>query len=460
MYPSTSTILSDAASDQESEETLRNAKPVGRLRLQGRESQHTPADMTDSDALVERPPEEIRPRVLIVSPQAFFAVAGTPINVLQMIRALTDLGYEVHLLTLPLGKDVEVPHLVYHRVMRLPFIKHVPVGFSYAKAFYNVVLVCALIRLLMTRRFVAVQAIEEAAFHAVPIARLFGVPGISDLDSDIAAQLESNASPLVRAMGSLARIVQRWSLRRGSAAVTVARHLSDLVKEANPASSVYEIRDIPLEAALRAPDMEKVRQLRQEFGDEDTPLLVYTGNFDPRQGIEVLIEAMPSVSARFPKALLLLVGGEDYEIARLQAKTQTMGLAETVRFLGKKPPEMMPEYMALATVLVSPRLEPLVTPLKIYSYMVSGRPIVATDLPTHTQVLDERSAVLAAPTAAGLAAGLTQALEDPAVAIALAQQAKANVQERHSFEHFKGQLEEAYAQVTDNALGRTRHQSS
>ena len=394
---------------------------------------------------------EVRPKVVIVSPQSFFAVAGTPINVLQMVRALGELGYDIHLLTLPLGRDIELPHVTYHRVMRLPFIARVPVGFSYAKVLYNVVLLFALIGLLRKQKFAALQAIEESAFYAVPLARLFGVPGISDLDSDISAQLLSNSSGLVRLLGSAARFIQRWSLRRSSAAVTVARHLSDMVRAAAPDVPVFEIRDIPLDAALRAPDDAKVQALRAEFGGSERPLLVYTGNFDRRQGIEVLIDAMPAVHARFPGAVLLLVGGEAAEIERLKTAAGSLGLDDSVRFLGKKPPDTMPEYMALATVLVSPRLEPLVTPLKIYSYMASGRPIVATDLPTHTQVLDAQSAILAAPTPAGLAAGVIAALEDPAAAAVLGGQARKNVLERHSFAQFKAEMKAAYDRVSAGA---------
>ena len=447
LFTSTPTTPNGRLADQDFDLDGTDTTTTKRLGLLGVRKHRFSGDMKQSQSPAKETPSQDKTRVLLVSPQAFFAVAGTPINVLQMIRALTELGYEVHLLTLPLGETIEVPNLVYHRVMRLPFINHIPVGFSYAKALYNVVLVFALIRLLKKHKFLAVQAIEEAAFHAVPIARLFGVPGISDLDSDISAQLKSHRSAVVRGLGNLARYIQRWSLRRTSAAITVARHLSELVEECSPGLRVFEIRDIPLDAALRAPDQAEVQRIRQEFGGEATPILVYTGNFDPRQGIEVLIDAMPRVCARFPDALLVLVGGEAHEINHLKAKTQSTGLGDSVRFLGRKPPEMMPEYMALATVLVSPRLEPLVTPLKIYSYMVSGRPIVATDLPTHTQVLDAQSAVLAEPTSDGLADGVIRVLENPEAAEALANQAKQNVLDRHSFQHFKSQMQEAYEHV-------------
>ena len=50
-------------------------------------------------------------------------------------------------------------------------------------------------------------------------------------------------------------------------------------------------------------------------------------------------------------------------------------------------------------ILVSPRIRGTNTPLKIYSYLRSGKPIVATDLLTHTQVLSPDVARLVAPDA-------------------------------------------------------------
>ena len=133
---------------------------------------------------------------------------------------------------------------------------------------------------------------------------------------------------------------------------------------------------------------------------------------------------MPSVRARFADAVLLLVGGEPELAERLRARATRLGVEGAVRFAGKRPIELMPEFMGLAAVLVSPRAEPLVTPLKIYAYMASGRPIVATDLPTHTDVLDESSAILVPSTAEGLAQGIAQVLADPERASRLGHEAR------------------------------------
>jgi len=87
----------------------------------------------------------------------------------------------------------------------------------------------------------------------------------------------------------------------------------------------------------------------------------------------------------------------------------------------------VPLYIAAADVLVSPRLSGTNTPLKIYSFLRSGKPLVATRLWTHTQVLDDSIAVLVEPNAESLAAGLSFALFDKsAQKKALAAKAKAD----------------------------------
>ena len=50
------------------------------------------------------------------------------------------------------------------------------------------------------------------------------------------------------------------------------------------------------------------------------------------------------------------------------------------------------------------------TPFKVYTYLASGKPLVATRIPTHTQLLDDTLAFLVEPTPAGLAAGIRDAL--------------------------------------------------
>ena len=76
-------------------------------------------------------------------------------------------------------------------------------------------------------------------------------------------------------------------------------------------------------------------------------------------------------------------------------------------------PRSLPRSWPWPTSLVSPRLHGENTPFKVYTYLASGKPVVATRLPTHTQLMDDSIAVLVEPTAAGLAGGIRSVLADP-----------------------------------------------
>jgi len=65
-------------------------------------------------------------------------------------------------------------------------------------------------------------------------------------------------------------------------------------------------------------------------------------------------------------------------------------------------------------VLVSPRIEGTNTPLKIYEQLASGKPLVATRIWSHTQVLTDDVCILVEPQPQALAAGILKAIDDGA----------------------------------------------
>ena len=105
---------------------------------------------------------------------------------------------------------------------------------------------------------------------------------------------------------------------------------------------------------------------------------------------------------------------------RREAEIDALGIANVVVFTGQRPAEEIPAYLDAATVLASPRSTGTNTPLKIYQYLRSGRPIVATDLRTHAQVLERETAFLAEPHARAFGAAILAGVDDPDVAAARA----------------------------------------
>jgi glycosyltransferase involved in cell wall biosynthesis len=374
--------------------------------------------------------------LLIVAPQPFFRPTGTPIAVAELCRALVASGLRVELLTFPLGRDLPIPGVSHRRASRVPFVSRVPIGFSLAKMVYDVMLAIRLFRMLRDGRYAALHAVEEAALYAAPLARMFQVPLVVDVDSDLVTQLARERSTVARALAPLARRLLGRAVRQAACVVTVASRLTEQVRMISPGTPVVELTDCVADELARPADAAAVARLRAALELEGREVVLYTGNLERYQGIELLLRAFALVRCRHPAAVLVIVGGEPVQIDNLGILASRLGIREQVRLAGKRSLEQIPDVMALADVLVSPRLEPIATPMKIYSYMASGRPIVATDLPSHSEVLDKTTAVLVPPSEEGLADGIEYVLRHPCEAAALARAAAERVRARHSREVF------------------------
>jgi glycosyltransferase involved in cell wall biosynthesis len=96
----------------------------------------------------------------------------------------------------------------------------------------------------------------------------------------------------------------------------------------------------------------------------------------------------------------------------LRAQAEKLGVSSHVILEESRPQSEMPMYLAAADALASPRVQGINPPGKLFSYLASGRPVVATDTLVHNQLLDEKCAILTPPNAEGIADGLITALTD------------------------------------------------
>ena len=381
-------------------------------------------------------------RILFLAPQPFFEVRGTPLAVLHMTRALAALGHSVDLLTFPQGEPVPVEGVRHLRSPRLP-VGRVKAGPSLAKMVLDVPFLAEAAWRLRSGGYDVVHAVEEAAHLIAPFARWFGVPLVMDVDSSIPHQLRysgfATRGPLLR----LAERLEGYALRHSAAAITVCASLTEDVRSRAPGLPVFQVEDPPLVEPGTTPPPEAVETLRRELTLGPWPVVLYSGNFEPYQGVELLLEAL----AHVPQVQLLLMGGRADDVARVKAEARARGIGERTVFSGQRPPSELPLFLAVADVLVSPRAKGENTPFKIFTYIASGKPLVATRIATHTQLLDDTTAFLVEPTPRGLAAGLQAALDRPEEANARARAALDLVRREYSVERYREKIARAYAEV-------------
>lgn len=380
-------------------------------------------------------------KILMVAPEPFFEARGTPFSEYYRIRSLLEQGHTVDLYTYPLGEEVSLPGLTVHRSLKPFWIKSVVIGPSINKLFLDFFLFLKALFAAWRGRgsYGYVHTHEEAGYLGALVKRVFKIPHLYDMHSSLPQQMinfNTTKSPFV--IGLLKR-GEGFVLRSADRIITICPELYKYVTSLFPEKRVFLIENF-LDQEYEV-DPERVKEIRALFPGKR--IVLYAGTLEYYQGIEILLEA-----TRFlPEDVALLsVGGRDDQIRDLLRKGEYD--PSRVRLLPQVPKREISSYIAGCDVLVSPRKEGTNTPLKIYSYMKSGKPVVATSILSHTQILDETTSILVEPTPQGLARGILEAFGERGVACAV----KA---EEYGKEHFSPERYLHLVALSVEGLGRS-----
>jgi glycosyltransferase involved in cell wall biosynthesis len=369
--------------------------------------------------------------ILMLAPQPFFEPRGTPFSVLGRLKVLSQLGHTVDLLTYHIGQSVNIPGVTILRTPMIRWIRKVPIGPSRTKLFLDIFLFLKAFRLLCNNRYDLLHTHEEASIFGLAFAKLFRLRHLYDMHSSLPQQLQNfrytGCHSLIRLVGWLERLV----LSQSDAVITICPALAEHVERLNrhaPQVMIENTESIDLQAV----STEETAAFKATYTLGGAKIVLYTGTFEPYQGLDLLIASAKQVLCQTQDVVFLLVGGSQEQVRYYQERVRQGGCAAHFRFTGTLPPAEMPCIMQLASVLVSPRVCGTNTPLKIYSYLQSGKPIVATNLPTHTQVLHKEVAVLVAPEPDAFAQGILSVLADPQHGTCLGHAAQQFFAERYS----------------------------
>jgi len=381
-------------------------------------------------------------KVLLLAPQPFFEDRGTPIAVDLILRVLSEEGHEVNVLTYHEGSDRSYPGITFHRIPRLPFIRNIRPGFSWKKVVCDVFLSFQALYLLIAKRPHLVHALEETSLLAWGFRLVFRVPYLYDMDSSFADQLVEKHPALTRVLG-----VFRWfearAIRGAEVVVPVCPALAAIAQRYGPKQIVL-LPDISLltnqfELSSASEELRGVPRVR----------FMYVGNLESYQGIDLVLEAMSACAGNGQRMYLAVIGGTDALIEAYKIRCAELGIEDQVKFLGPKPVTTLGTWLEQADVLLSPRTKGVNTPMKVYSYLDSGKPLLATRLPTHTQVLTDEFACLADPDPTSWADAMVRLAEDKNERDRLGAAGKAFAQKHHSFDAFEATVSTLYRELEE-----------
>lgn len=375
-----------------------------------------------------------------------------PYQIVQMCEAFAGAGADV---TLLYAGRRNPPHLRtediwgYYGVERNFAAERIPVVDLYPLAGR----LPGRLRLLMDR---LAGVVEKLTFNAALMARLarerdavvysrhaIGLGLLAALWPRRArrAFYEAHTAPATRA----GRRLRRWFIRRIGGVIAITGHL----RERHIALGAAPERVLVARDGFRTARFEiegDRAHWRAQFGWPQEAFIVgYMGRFHTLgmdKGVGTLLDALVAVTRQLARdgverpVCLALVGGPAEVVEALRERLRSQGLPpDLILFPGQVPAQDVPGYLRAFDVCVMPfpwteHFAYYASPMKLFEYMASGRPIVASDLPSTAEVLtDGENALLVPPSdPAALAAAVRRLHDDPALGGRLAAQARQDVQ--------------------------------
>jgi glycosyltransferase involved in cell wall biosynthesis len=216
------------------------------------------------------------------------------------------------------------------------------------------------------------------------------------------------------------RIDKRWHVRLDRICISLcddviavsadtARHLIEV--EGAPPEKVHTILNGFEASRLELPDRSELDRLRAELGAEDAYLLACVARLHPDKGQQYLFRALPRISERVDRPVVLAVIGEGPFEREFRAEVAALGCASQVRFLGFR--EDAPALMAAADLVVLPTLTEAFG-IVLAEALHIGTPVVATRVGGVPEIVDDGvDGVLVEPESAeALADAIADLLDD------------------------------------------------
>ena len=292
----------------------------------------------------------------------------------------------------------------------------------------------ALARLLRRERpdvFHAHLSWQLACKFPLAAAVLARVPAvIATVQLYVDAPLSTSSLVQLRAIG---RGVGRYVAVSDDIAVSLRRDLR------LPSGKVEVIHNaVDLSRFSAAPD----RGLRRTLtGDDRTPLVLTAARLHEQKGIDVLIQAVPSIPAAH-----FVIAGDGPDRRSLEKLARDLGVEERVTFLGAR--SDIPALLCASDLFVLPsRYEGF--PLALLEAMAAGVAVVATRIAGVDELVvgGETGYLVEAGDSAALASAITSLLADPDARRALATRGHDLVLQRHTAEAMTARVTRVYDEL-------------
>ena len=364
---------------------------------------------------------------------------GSQVLISQLATALQKRGHEVRLWAYASGSGQPPAGVELNRTPDLPGLTQPSARPSWKKPLLDLLLMRELLRgtrhwrpdLIHTHNF-------EGLLIALTVRRLKGIPVVYHVHNAMGLELHTYFDSAAGrwAGGVVGRWVDGHLVRRADRCIVLNERAVDYFRE----RGVERLHVVPPGIDYRQGNADRVRA-----GLGQDPLILYSGNLDRYQDLELLLEAFELVEQERPEARLVLSTHSAPE--SWQTRLPPSGLGSRVIVVQADEFGGVCDLLAAADVAVLPRMDCLGFPIKLLNYMAAGRAIVASEGSAMGVRHLENGLVVEDGDMAGLASAIVRLLDNPLLARQLGAEAQRTVEAEYGWDQGCRSIEAVYARA-------------
>lgn len=376
-------------------------------------------------------------KIIMLAPTPYFADRGCHVRIYEEANALTKLGHEVCIVTYHLGRDM--PGIRAVRIPFIPWYKKLEAGPSWHKPYLDLLL---LLKAYQTARSFCPDIIHahlhEGALIGFILKRLLCLPLLFDYQGSLSGESLNHGFLSEKSFLHRFFVNIENGINRGADAIITSSGdgRRELIDGFGIAPEKIRTLIDGVDAAIFKPYPRL--QARHELGiSENAKVVVYLGLFNQYQGLDLLLEAIPLVREKIPRAHFLLMGFPDDEYRR---KASRMNLDGLITFTGRVPYQSAPLFLSAGDLAVSPKLARTEANGKLFNYMACGLPIVAFENDINREILGECGVYAEHGSVDSLAGRIISVLNNCDLMTTLGRQSRERAVKIHSWEVRGAQL--------------------
>lgn len=320
-------------------------------------------------------------RILMYIPQP------GPTRAAEVVTNLAKLGEEV----VAIGPPERQMYEVGARIKPIQFTTLPIIGAFLLVAFGMMSAILTIIRWKPD----AIYTLGGSMATGLLMAKLFRCPLITEVNGWGRAELKLiSKHPLSMLVSHISRWMDEREIRHSDHIIVVTAGIKEALQKFLSIDP-NKITVIPNGANtdLFKPINEAKRSLQL---DSSCYYVGFIGIIAPWQGLDHMINSAPLILKEIPNTKFLLVG-DGVAKRRMLELVEDLHLAKDFIFVGEVPYTEVPKYISAMDVCISFRKGTPASPLKLYEYMVCGKPVVATDDPDNSFVKEQSAGILLDP---------------------------------------------------------------